>query len=453
MQPAAVATTSPAVPVSTPAHSDRIAAVFVWSLWAVMTAALLGYVALFARDVPWWDDWDLVPVLSGREPVTAAWLWERHNEHRVPIPKLIHVALAAVGGVDFRTAAFLNAAILAGGTLALILTARRLRGHTAVADALFPLALLHWGQYENLIWSFQVQFVCATGLFLVAVALMATAEPRSLRWRGVVVGVCALVLPFCGANGAVLAPALVLWLGWVALRYARWLTPLALLGAAAVAVSLLDYSPATLHPPAPAMAVSVLSSLLVLLMAVGPAGAVTGGALVGLFVLLLALVSAALLTRATAAGRVDRLRGLGVVAALGAVIALGAAVGWGRAGLHADNPGSITGVTRYITLMAPLPCCAALACLLMRIRLMPYLLLGGVALMLPANTRLGCDAARWRAEVLDQLTEDARRGVPPERLSEAYGPSVHAVESQLLAERIAMLRAAGLGPYAGTGRD
>jgi hypothetical protein len=453
MQPAAVEITSPAEPVSTPACSGRIAAVFVWSLWAALTAALVGYVALFARDVPWWDDWDLVPVLSGRQPVTAAWLWERHNEHRVPIPKLIHVALAAAGGVDFRTAAFLNAAILAGGTVVLILTARRLRGHTDVADALFPLALLHWGQYENLIWSFQVQFVCATGLFLVAVALMATADPHSLRWRGVVVGVCALVLPFFGANGAVLAPALVLWLGWVALRYARWLTPLALLAAAAVAVSLLDYSPATLHRPAPGMGASVLSSLLVLLMAVGPAGAVKGGALVGLFVLLLGLVSAALLMRDSGAGRVDRLRGLGVVAALGAVLTLGAAVGWGRAGLHADNPGSITGVTRYITLMAPLPCCAALACLLVRVRLMPYLLLGAVALMLPANSRLGCEAARWRAEVLDQMTEDARRGVPPERLSETYGPSVHAVESRLLAERITMLREAQLGPYAGTAGD
>jgi hypothetical protein len=201
------------------------------------------------------------------------------------------------------------------------------------------------------------------------------------------------------------------------------------------------------------MGASLLSSLLVLLMAVGPAGAVSGGALVGLFVLLLALVSAALLARDSAGGRVERLRGLGLVAALSAVIALGAAVGCGRAGLHADNPGSITGVTRYITLMAPLPCCAALACLLVRIRLLPYLLLGAVALMLPANTRLGCEAAHWRAEVLDQLTEDARHGVPPERLSETYGPSVHAVESRVLAERISMLRESRLGPYAATGSD
>ena len=37
-----------------------------------MSLALLGYVFSFARDVPWWDDWDLVPVLSEQQPVTAA---------------------------------------------------------------------------------------------------------------------------------------------------------------------------------------------------------------------------------------------------------------------------------------------------------------------------------------------------------------------------------------------
>src|SRR5581483_4815346 len=96
----------------------------------------------------------------------------------------------------------------------------------------------------------------------------------------------------------------------------------------------------------------LLSALLVLLMADGAVGAIRGGPLVGLFVLLLALMGAVVLARAAVAGRVDRLRGLGAVAGLGAVVALGVGVGWGRAGLHADSPGAITGVSRYVTLMA-----------------------------------------------------------------------------------------------------
>jgi hypothetical protein len=448
MPPSAAETAAP--------RGRRLAALLVWATWGAMTAALLGYVAAFARDVPWWDDWDLVPVLSGEEPASAAWLWERHNEHRIPIPKLIHLALAAPSGADFRAAPYLNAVGLSAGALALILAARRLRGRTELADALFPVALLHWGQYDNLLWSFQVQFVCSTVLFLFAVALVAASANPAGPGRTLLVGLCALALPFCGANGAALAPALALWLGGAALarRQGAWLPAgLAVLVVAAVALSFVGYSRPALHPPTPGVGPGLRSALLVLLMADGPAGAVPYGPFVGMFVLLLALAGCAALVRSAFAGRTDRLCGLGVVAAGAGVVALGAGVGWGRAGLYADSPGDITGVTRYVTLMAPLACCASLAWTLAGRRLVPYLLLAAVVVMLPANTRLGWEAGRWRAEQLDRLTADARRGVPPDQLSATYRPVVHAVDPELLAERMTMLRRARLGPYRGLAAD
>jgi hypothetical protein len=437
-------------------RAGRLAALLVWITWAAMTAALLGYVTAFARDVPWWDDWDLVPVLSGEEPASAAWLWEPHNEHRIPVPKLIHLALAAPAGADFRAAPYLNALALSAGALALILAARRLRGRTEPADALFPLALLHWGQYDNLLWSFQVQFVCSTVLFLFAVALLTASARPPGPGRILLVGLCSLALPFCGANGAALAPAPALWLTGAALarRRGAWLPAgLAVLVVAVVALSFLGYTRPAVHPPTPGAGSGLRSALLVLLMSDGPAGAVSYGPLVGMFVLLLALAGGAAVARLSFAGRVDRLRGLGVVAAVAGVVALGAGVGWGRAGLYADNPGEITGVTRYVTLMAPLVCCASLAWTLAGRRLVPYLLLAAAVVMLPANTRLGWEAARWRAEQLDRLTADARRGVPPDELSATYRSVVHAVDPELLAERLTMLQQARLGPYRGLPAD
>jgi hypothetical protein len=433
----------------------RLAALLVWATWGAMTAALLGYVAAFARDVPWWDDWDLVPVLSGEEPASAAWLWEPHNEHRIPVPKLIHLALAAPDGADFRTVPYLNALGLSAGALALIVAARRLRGRTELSDALFPLALLHWGQYDNLLWSFQVQFICSTVLFLFAVALVAASATPAGPGRTLLVGLCALALPFCGANGAALAPALAVWLAGCALaRRGAWLPAgLAVLVVGAVALSFLGYARPALHPPSPGVGPGLRSALLVLLMADGPAGAVPYGPLVGMFVLLLALAGCAALARASLTGRTDRSRGLGILAAVAGVVALGAGVGWGRAGLYAASPGEITGVTRYVTLMAPLACCASLAWTLTGRRLVPYLLLAAAVVMLPANTRLGWEAARWRADALDHLTADARRGMPPDELSATYRPVVHAVDPELLAERLTMLRRARLGPYRGLAAD
>ncbi len=437
-------------PPAATSRDIRLAALFVWTTWAAMTAALLGYVAAFARDVPWWDDWDLVPVLSGDEPASAAWLWQRHNEHRIPIPKLIHLALAAPAGADFRAAPYVSAVGLSAGALALILAARRLRGRTEASDALFPLALLHWGQYDNLLWSFQAQFICSTLLFLVAVTLLAASDRPPGTGRIVLAGLCAIALPFCGANGAALAPALAFWLagGAPACRKRAWLpVGLAVLVVGAIVLTFLGYTSPALHPPTPGIGSGLRSALLVLLMSAGPAGAMRHGPLIGLFALLLALAGCVALGRAILAGRVDRLRGAGVLAAVAAVLALGAGVGWGRAGLFADSPWAVTGVTRYVTLMAPVLCCASLAGTLAGRRLVPYLLLAAVVVTLPANTRLGYEAARWRADALDRLTADARHGVPPDELSATYRPIVHAVDPELLSARLSMLRRARLGPY------
>jgi hypothetical protein len=73
---------------------DRGAALFVWITWVVMLLGVLTFVAKYATNVPLHDDWDgLVPVLNGDQPVTAAWLWSQHNEHRVPLPRLLLLAL------------------------------------------------------------------------------------------------------------------------------------------------------------------------------------------------------------------------------------------------------------------------------------------------------------------------------------------------------------------------
>ena len=67
-----------------------------------MFVALLALVARFGSNVPSWDEWDLVPALTGNQPVSAEWLWSQHNEHRVPLPRLVLLGLDAVGRPDFR---------------------------------------------------------------------------------------------------------------------------------------------------------------------------------------------------------------------------------------------------------------------------------------------------------------------------------------------------------------
>lgn len=85
-----------------PAGSDRGAAVFVWGIWALMRLGALVFISKYAGHVPFWDDWNLVPARTGNQRLTAAWLWEPINEHRIPLPKLLLIALYKLTYYDFR---------------------------------------------------------------------------------------------------------------------------------------------------------------------------------------------------------------------------------------------------------------------------------------------------------------------------------------------------------------
>ena len=51
------------------------------------------FIAHYASNVPSWDDWDMVPTLTRNQPITWEWLWSQHNEHRVPLPRLMFLGL------------------------------------------------------------------------------------------------------------------------------------------------------------------------------------------------------------------------------------------------------------------------------------------------------------------------------------------------------------------------
>src|SRR5690606_31545168 len=81
-----------AVPVR-PARTSRRAPLVVWSTWALMLAGALWFLGRYGSNVPSWDGWDMVPTLTGHQPVTLDWLWSQHNEHRVPVPRLLLLGL------------------------------------------------------------------------------------------------------------------------------------------------------------------------------------------------------------------------------------------------------------------------------------------------------------------------------------------------------------------------
>ena len=185
---------------------------FVWSGWAVATLLALLTTAVHGRWLPWSDDFDIVPFLTGNKDATLGWLWEQHNEHRIPLVKLVFLGLGRLSGGDYRWTLAFNALLLSATAAALIVAAARLRGRAAWTDVLFPAVLLHLGQ-GALVWAFHSQFLLTTvlgGLF-VAVAV---ATPRNAgAWRAATLAALACLLPLTGSSGLVVAVAATALLG------------------------------------------------------------------------------------------------------------------------------------------------------------------------------------------------------------------------------------------------
>src|SRR5262249_43468050 len=127
------------------------APVFVAALWLLMSYGLFWVVHARGPTIPFWDEWTLVPYVTRDRPVTGAWLWAQHNEHRIPLTKLLFLpSIRTLGG--FRAPQYVNALALCALVLILLLAARRMRGRTAWTDAFLPLTLLHWGNTANVAW-------------------------------------------------------------------------------------------------------------------------------------------------------------------------------------------------------------------------------------------------------------------------------------------------------------
>lgn len=434
------------------------AAAVVWLVWAATLASILVSIARDGRNIPFEEDWLMVAPMTGHEPDLPAWLWSQNSEHRLPLPRLVNLALLRATG-DFRSTMVFDAVALAAVAAGMILVARALRGgRTSVADAFFPLLLLHLGNWDNLVWAWQIQFVLPTVLAC-ALLLVIVARPSVPSRPAATAAALALVgLPLSGANGLVFTPTLAAWLAcaaWARRRDAAtdrragdWL-PAGAAGLAALlcAVYFIGYQASPWNQPSPGLGATLATTGKFLALSLGPAAAkrwlLCGSVAVPLF-----LVSLGLLLAAYRKDRDERLRILGLLAFFLAAAVLALAVGWGRAG-RAAATGRMP--TRYVLLAAPGLCAVYFTALLygrpwMR-RALPAALAVLLALLFPFNTRVGFERRAWFREGFAALERDLEAGTPRALLAHRHFAFMLHWDEPLMAVSLQRLHDAGIGPF------
>ena len=446
---------------------ERGAAAFVWGVWALMLAVVLACIARYAHDIPLAEDWNMVAALTGHEPNLARWLWQQNNEHRLPAPRLVYLVLLEASGGDFRVGMVANTLIMAAVAAAMIRTARRLRGdRTSVTDAFFPLALLHLGHWENLVWGWQLQFVLSTALVCtLLLVVVRDASPPLAPGRALVAALALLVLPLCGANGLIFALAMAPWGLWVGVRQGRrrgdaaagarageaWagrvLAAASVLAVLLVGLYFVGYERPSWVPPNPGRRASLETALHFAAMALGPFAS-RAWQWIALGVVALLLPVGVLVARAAWRERgPERDRALGLFFFGGGTLVLTLAMGWGRA---ASVP--TQGMPdRYALLATPALCAAYFVALLyaprVAARAVQWTLLAALAAVLPGNVREGLSWRDWYVSGASAVERDIAAGVPRLELARRHRQYLLHWNESMLADRIAMLRAAGTGPF------
>lgn len=170
-------------------------------LTALPPLALAPMVWAWGVDLPYWDQWALVPHLEAVARGDWPWadLWRQHNEHRLFFPQVIMLGLAQLTDWNIRVEMGLSLLLAVGTFFSLAWLVRQTLD--TPPPWLWPvLSLLVFApsQWENWIWGWQIQIFLSALAIALGLALLVRAE-RPTRLAGG--ALCGLVASFSFANG------------------------------------------------------------------------------------------------------------------------------------------------------------------------------------------------------------------------------------------------------------
>ena len=436
---------------------DALARRFVWGTWATMLSLAMFFALYYRSTVPAYVGLDFIlEVYAGAQPMSLAWLWEQYYEYRCPLQKLVLAVLWHVSGRDILLTQVLNVLCLGGAAALLMASARRLRGRTRASDAVFPVLLLAWGQYESLfIYYFnpglQVLLVCGI------ICLMSRDPGVPRAGTAIASGFLITLLPLCGISGQVVLPPLVAWLGWAGFSLARTgerrnrvagASSLLLAVAAVVitALSFIGYHLQRNLAPNTGLIATLRCLTEYLSMGFSRLGRTTwpwSAAAVG-FAWLAAALPLVIQLRSRPE---ERFRTAGLLAVSGGLFLHALALAWGRASI---GPGAGFVASRYVTYAALLLGAVYLLwTALERQNGSPGIqrvLLAAAFISAPFDLYSGLGMARARWLVTSAIERDAAAGLSATDLAARYWPYLNICEKEGLAD-LRLMEKAGIGPF------
>jgi hypothetical protein len=423
--------------------------------WVGSGIVVYAFVDMYGLPIPYGDEWVNVSQALGQTPPTFHWLWSIHNEHRLPLARLIYVGLIRLSGNDFRSGMYFNVFGLSALSLCLLVFLRRLRGNTSLTDAFIPIWLVNLAHYENLLWSNQILFVMTTILLCVILMIIASGEDGRIFPRLFAMAVCLVLLPLCGSCGLVPQVPLLLWFAiWTmrALNSGRLsklkfgiLMILTLSAATIVCFYFVNFHPVYFYRSFQPFDI-FRGSMEFLATSFGPAG-IKNWKLSLPIILSLLFWTLWLLVSSWKKKPDDRFRSSGFLVFLSGLILMMLSVGIGRSG----GGVGFAAAHRYALLTANILCLAYMVFTIYAANIRRILVTGSLLLLavfaLPENARMALNYAKYRQATYIRFQKDVQAKLPIEALATRDGEAFYPFYGPFLVSQIRTMQEYKIGPF------
>lgn len=158
------------------------------------------------RIFPNTDEWSYIYAF-GSPSSLFSYLFQQHNDHRIPLQKLLHLSILHFGGFDFRSLVVVNMLLAGVTSIALMFAAKSYRGNWELGDLAIPFLCMNFGFGMSLV-GFELQFLSSVlfvSLFLLAISL---SEGGTNAKQVNLAAFWLMLLSWTGLNGVVVGAVL-----------------------------------------------------------------------------------------------------------------------------------------------------------------------------------------------------------------------------------------------------
>ncbi len=203
---------------------------------AIPSVLYLVFIAHFARNGIYWDDWGLVPIVDNAIHHHLDWsqLWQQHNENRELVPYLLVAGVGSLTRLNTVAIIHVSAAFFIASFVLLLGSYKPYSGKriTPLQTLLLGLVWFSIVDTQNSLWAFQIAWYLV--LFCSLALIFAFSRPSLSKSTLVVPLVLAGAASFSSLQGLLLWPLGLFCIVWRLRGPRNWLVPAAIWGAVGI---------------------------------------------------------------------------------------------------------------------------------------------------------------------------------------------------------------------------